>query len=75
MDNVKEPTMVSPEQLMAQQEMMDFQKRASRTELNIRRASTIMNGLAVGGDVINPLFDKKTRKELEEKLAGILKEI
>ena len=75
MDDLKQPTMISPEQLMAQQEMMEFQKKASRTELNIRRASTIMNGLAVGGDVITPLFDKKVRKELETKLAEILKEI
>lgn len=72
---MEQPMQISPEQIMEQREMMDFQKKAGKIELNIRRANTIMNGLAVGGDVIEPLFGKETRKKLEEKLADILKDI
>jgi hypothetical protein len=48
---------------------------ASKTELRIRRANIIMNGLAVGGDVVKPLFDDATREVLASKLAEILKSI
>lgn len=67
--------MMSPEQAMEQQEAMEFQKMASKTELKIRRANIIMNGLAVGGDVVDPLFDATTRESLQAKLAEILKSI
>ena len=74
-EGMGQPQMLSPEQLMEQQEAMAFQKMASKTELKIRRANIIMNGLAVGGDVVDPLFDKETRTELQSKLAEISKSI
>jgi len=70
-----QPQMVTPEQMMEQKEAQEFQKMASKTELRIRRANIIMNGLAVGGDVVKPLFDDATREVLASKLAEILKSI
>ena len=74
-EGMGQPQMLTPEQMMEQQEAMEFQKMASKTELKIRRANIIMNGLAVGGDVVAPLFDEKTRESLQAKLAEILKSI
>lgn len=74
-EGMGQPQMVSPEQMMEQKEAHEFQKMASKTELKIRRANIIMNGLAVGGDVVDPLFDKETRTSLQAKLAEILKSI
>jgi hypothetical protein len=66
---------ISPEQLAAQAEAMEFNKMAAVSEYNIRRASAIMNALAIGGDKIDPLFNEEDRETLEGKLAEILKRI
>ena len=66
---------VSAEEFAAQQEAMEFNKMAAMCQYNIQRASAIMNALAVGGDVVNSLFNKKDREDLEGKLAVILKKL
>jgi len=66
---------VSPEQLAAQQEAMEFNKMAAMSQYHINRASAIMNALAIGGDSVRPLFEEEDRKDLEAKLAQILKKI
>ena len=66
---------VSAEEFAAQQEAMEFNKMAAMCQYNIQRASAIMNALAVGGDVVNSLFTKKDREDLEGKLAVILKKL
>ena len=66
---------VSPEQLAAQQEAMEFNKMAAMSQYHINRASAIMNALAIGGDSVKPLFEEQDRKDLEAKLAQILKKI
>ena len=66
---------VSAEEFAAQQEAMEFNKMAAMCQYNIQRASAIMNALAVGGDVIKPLFTEKDREDLEGKLAVILKKL
>jgi len=66
---------IIPEQLAAQQEAMEFNKMAAMSQFNINRASAIMNALAIGGDSVKPLFEEEDRKELEAKLAKILKKI
>lgn len=66
---------VSPEQLAAQQEAMEFNKMAAMSQYHINRASAIMNALAIGGDSVRPLFEEQDRKDLEAKLAQILKKI
>ena len=48
---------------------------AAMSQFNINRASAIMNALAIGGDSVKPLFEEEDRKELEAKLAKILKKI
>ncbi len=66
---------ISAEEFAAQQEAMEFNKMAAMCQYNIQRASAIMNALAVGGDVVNSLFNKKDREDLEGKLAVILKKL
>tara|TARA_R110000822_G_scaffold16329_11_gene55748 strand:- start:16125 stop:16370 length:246 start_codon:yes stop_codon:yes gene_type:complete len=66
---------VSAEEFAAQQEAMEFNKMAAMCQYNIQRASAIMNALAVGGDVVSSLFNKKDREDLEGKLAVILKKL
>jgi len=66
---------MSAEEFAAQQEAMEFNKMAAMCQFNIQRASAIMNALAVGGDVVNSLFNKKDREDLESKLAVILKKL
>ena len=66
---------VSPEQLAAQHEAMEFNKMAAMSQYHINRASAIMNALAIGGDSVRPLFEEQDRKDLEAKLAQILKKI
>ena len=66
---------VSPEQLAAQHEAMEFNKMAAMSQYHINRASAIMNALAIGGDSVKPLFEEQDRKDLEAKLAQILKKI
>lgn len=66
---------MSAEEFAAQQEAMEFNKMAAMCQFNIQRASAIMNALAVGGDVVNSLFNKKDREDLEGKLAVILKKL
>ncbi len=66
---------ISPEQLAAQQEAMEFNKMAAMSQYHINRASAIMNALAIGGDSVRPLFEEQDRKDLEAKLAQILKKI
>ena len=66
---------VSTEQLAAQQEAMEFNKMAAMSQYHINRASAIMNALAIGGDSVRPLFEEQDRKDLEAKLAQILKKI
>ena len=66
---------MSAEEFAAQQEAMEFNKMAAMCQYNIQRASAIMNALAVGGDVVNSLFNKKDREDLEGKLAVILKKL
>ncbi len=64
---------VSPEQMAEHKEATEFAKHAQTSELKMRKASIILQSLSVGGDVVTPLFDKKTRKELETKVADLLK--
>ena len=66
---------MSAEEFAAQQEAMEFNKMAAMCQYNIQRASAIMNALSVGGDVVNSLFNKKDREDLEGKLALILKKL
>ena len=66
---------MTAEEFAAQQEAMEFNKMAAMTQYNIQRASAIINALAVGGDVIEPLFNEKDREDLEGKLAAILKKL
>ena len=58
-----------------QREAFEFQKKASYTDLHIRRCGIIINSLAIGGDTVNPLFTKKQRTELETKLHNLLTKI
>ena len=64
---------VTPEQMAEHKEATEFAKHAQMAELKMRKASIILQSLSVGGDVVEPLFDKKTRKELQDKVASILK--
>ena len=66
---------VTPEQMAEHKEATEFAKHAQHSELKMRKASIILQSLSVGGDVVNPLFDKKTRKELEDKVADLLKSL
>ena len=66
---------MTAEEFAAQQEAMEFNKMAAMCQYNIQRASAIMNALSVGGDVVNSLFNKKDREDLEGKLAVILKKL
>lgn len=66
---------ITPAQLEAQKEAMEFQKMAAKKEITIRRANVLMSALAVGGDVVKPLFTDETREELEAKLAGLLSDV
>jgi len=64
-----ENIIISPEQA----EAIEFQKKASHTDLRIRKCHIIINALAIGGEHVTPLFEKEERKELEAKLAALLK--
>lgn len=66
---------VTPEQMAEHKEATEFAKHAQTSELKMRKASIILQSLSVGGDVVTPLFDKKTRKELENKVADLLKSL
>tara|TARA_R100000458_G_C8240571_1_gene219764 strand:- start:22 stop:285 length:264 start_codon:yes stop_codon:yes gene_type:complete len=66
---------VTPEQMAEHKEATEFAKHAQQSELKMRKASIILQSLSVGGDVVEPLFDKKTRKELMDKVSALLKSL
>ena len=66
-----ENIIISPEQA----EAMEFQKKSSFAELKVRKCHIIINALAIGGEHVTPLFEEKERKELQTKLATILKSL
>jgi len=66
---------VRPELTEEQKEAYEFNKMASRKDLDIKKAHIIMSSLAIGGEHVSPLFTKEQRKDLEDKLAEILKSL
>ena len=56
-----------------QKEAYEFNKMASKKELETKKAHIIMSSLAIGGEHVSPLFTSKQRKDLENKLAELLK--
>jgi hypothetical protein len=66
-----ENIIISPEQA----EAMEFQKKSSFAELKVRKCHIIINALAIGGEHVSPLFTSPQRKELQDKLATILKSL
>jgi len=46
---------------------------ASKKELETKKAHIIMSSLAIGGEHVSPLFTSEQRKDLEDKLAELLK--
>jgi hypothetical protein len=56
-----------------QKEAYEFNKMASKKELETKKAHIIMSSLAIGGEHVSPLFTDKQRKDLEDKLAELLK--
>lgn len=56
-----------------QKEAYEFNKMASKKELETKKAHIIMSSLAIGGEHVSPLFTSEQRKDLEDKLAELLK--
>ena len=69
------PSSPREEQLRKFQE--DFQISGAKTDLIARKASLLMNSLAIGigAEHGTPLFEKKQRKELENKLYEFLNKL
>ncbi len=66
---------VKPELTEEQKEAFEFNKMASKKDLDTKKAHIIMSSLAIGGEHVSPLFTSPQRKDLEDKLAEILKSL
>jgi hypothetical protein len=64
---------VKPELTEEQKEAFEFNKMASRKDLDTKKSHILMSALAIGGEYVSPLFTSLQRKELEDKLAALLK--
>jgi hypothetical protein len=66
---------IQPELSPEQKEAFEFNKMASKKDLDTKKAHIIMSSLAIGGEHVSPLFTSPQRKDLEDKLAEILKSL
>jgi|TARA_Y100000310_G_scaffold340276_1_gene435450 hypothetical protein len=73
--DINRPLTSREEQLRKFQE--DFQVSSAKTDLMARKVSLLMNSLAIGIGTEHgkPLFEKKQRKELENKLYEFLNKL
>tara|TARA_R110002051_G_scaffold240975_1_gene301344 strand:+ start:698 stop:919 length:222 start_codon:yes stop_codon:yes gene_type:complete len=71
MEKVKEMPQTETNGEVSEEEKM--RQIAFQREMMMRAANLIMQALSVGGEQVNPLFDKGQRGILEEKLYGFLK--
>jgi len=71
MEKVKEMPKTDNGEMANEEEKM--RQIAFQREMMMRAANLIMQALSVGGEQVNPLFDKEQRAILEEKLYGFLK--